>query len=119
MPFNLAGNGTEVADQPVIVGALGLHLDHDVARAGRPGQFGGQVHPGAVAFDVQQAHAGAAVQPFACHPQVLLQVTQGAHIGLDQGHAAKALVLRAGHIIQIHLNAVFVLGQLPVICRLD
>ncbi|MNP66826.1 hypothetical protein D3C76_1625820 [compost metagenome] len=54
--FQFTRVSAEVTDQGTLVGAFGFHPDDHVARAGGPGQVGGEVDPGAVALDTYQAH---------------------------------------------------------------
>ncbi|MOA19963.1 hypothetical protein D3C78_1403770 [compost metagenome] len=105
----------QVPHHSAIVGTPGVDVDDQIARHHRPRQVERHVDPGVVAVVLQQAQLLAGIQPLAGDPQVLLQVADGLHAGLDPHHAAKALVLRAGHVLQVDPDAVLLFRQLPTI----
>ena len=106
--------GLQVADHAAVRGFLGADLQHQVARCGGPGELGVEVDPDGFVAVLEQAHLCAGVEPGAGDAQVLLQVAEGGDIGLHQCHAAEALVARTGYFAQVDLDAVLVLGELPV-----
>ncbi|MDT4861045.1 hypothetical protein FQZ97_956350 [compost metagenome] len=105
-----------MANHAAVGGFLDSHVDHHVPSGDGPGHFDLRVGPAvAGTFLLDQAHFRASVNPLAGACHVILQCGDVLHVGLDIDDTAIGLVLGTGDAAQVDLDAILVLGQLPVV----